>query len=116
MYPIRAIVAAYILAPSAVIADGPSNPISEQPKPAEGPGNSQPEVFQPGDIELAVAGNVSAKVILHGWEGCELRAPCQNDKTKQQLVRYGFEEMQRMIPDSWDNRAPRDRSPMNDTS
>jgi hypothetical protein len=93
MYLIRAIIAACVLAPSAVIADSPSNPISEQPKQAEGPGNSQPEVFKPGEIELAVAGNVSAKVIQHGWEGCEVRAPCQNDKTKQQLVKYGFEEM-----------------------
>lgn len=70
---------------------------------ARSQGDPTPAPFQPDQIILSVAGNVTAQVILHSWEGCEVRDPCDVDYTKQQIVKYGFEEMQRMIPDNWDN-------------
>lgn len=115
MLVLRALAATYALASSSALGQGIPNQFTGQPKPAEGPGDLKAEPFTPDNIEFAVAGNVSAKVVLHGWEGCEVRAPCNVDNTKQQLVKYGFVEMQRMIPDIWDNRGMRNRFQINDT-
>ncbi|OAK94035.1 hypothetical protein IQ06DRAFT_363826 [Phaeosphaeriaceae sp. SRC1lsM3a] len=86
MLVLRALAATYALASSSALGQGIPNQFTGQPKPAEGPGDLKAEPFTPDNIEFAVAGNVSAKVVLHGWEGCEVRAPCNVDNTKQQLV------------------------------
>jgi hypothetical protein len=62
------------------------------------------EPFSYDDIVLVAGGNVSATVRLGGWEGCDVRDPCNPDnpdRNKRQVIKAGFVEMQKMIPDAF---------------
>lgn len=74
------------------------------------------EHFSYDDVVLVAGGNVSATVRLGGWEGCDVRDPCNPnnpDRNKRQIIKAGFEEMQKMIPDAFHSAPDPSDPPVN---
>lgn len=44
-------------------------------------------------------GTADVKVILRGWEGCDVEGPCNPGINKKEAIKKGFEDMQIMIPE-----------------
>jgi len=56
------------------------------------------------DVFIIPNGNNDFKplVRLTGWQGCDVKDPCNPDLDKKAAIKKGFEDMQTMIP-AWEN-------------
>jgi hypothetical protein len=74
-----------------------------------------PEPFSYDEVVLKANGNVSVQVILRGWQGCDATDPCtgKKDQSKRNLIKAGFEEMQKMIPDNFQDPVDPSDPPVN---
>jgi hypothetical protein len=75
------------------------------PKPTEKvyPDDPPAEPLSSNDVILRPDSNVSAQVILRGWEGCDKEDPCNPDLNKCNITQSALEEMQKMIPNTFDD-------------
>ncbi|KAF1938131.1 hypothetical protein EJ02DRAFT_437367 [Clathrospora elynae] len=68
------------------------------------PNDPPSEPFTSADMLLKPnARNFTTQVNLRGWEGCDAEDPCNPDLNKRRIIKAGFEEMQKMIPNAWND-------------
>ncbi|KAF2733320.1 hypothetical protein EJ04DRAFT_513303 [Polyplosphaeria fusca] len=66
-------------------------------------GSSSDDVFiTPNGYNIRNNGTVGPLIRLTGWEGCDVKDPCNPDLDKKAAIKKGFEDMQTMIP-AWED-------------
>lgn len=67
-------------------------------RPQSTPENGEEIIFRPNLFKNSSDGDVGARIILRGFQGCEEEDPCNPDLDKKAAIKKGFEDMQVMIP------------------